>query len=256
MPKWLRVPPRGKEKPPWLKSLPQRASQALPDVLSTSMHALKESADFNPLLKSAVSAALAVWDIAERAKRSKADARNIALRAEAILKVVVIALPVDSKVPPPMVQSIEHFTVLLDGIWHQMEKMALTSRFSRVIHLNRNEGVLSAIKAELEDAYRDMLVRRAISLPFCCVCAAARVTTSATRSAASGARSVANGAGSTAGTDARRRQEGCRVNGDPPVSFQFHRFFGQPLTCWVADVECAPAIVGMANSILDSRRKP
>jgi hypothetical protein len=29
------------------------------------MRALKESADFNPLLKSAVGAALAVWDIAE-----------------------------------------------------------------------------------------------------------------------------------------------------------------------------------------------
>jgi hypothetical protein len=168
------------------------------------MHALKESADFNPLLKSAVGAALAVWDIAEviailqcndefltewcpiqRAKRSKADARNIALRTEAILKVVADAVPVGSEVPPPMVQSIERFTVsveilithrpmhtypcgrLLDGVWRRMEKMALTSRFSRVIHLNSNEAVLSAIKAELDDAYRDMLVRLAISFSFC-----------------------------------------------------------------------------------------
>ncbi|KAJ6535991.1 hypothetical protein DFH09DRAFT_1179296, partial [Mycena vulgaris] len=164
MPKWLRVPPRGKEKPPWLKSLPQLASQTLPDVLSTSMHALKESADFNPLLKSTVGAALAVWDIAERAKRSKADARNIALRTEAILKVVADAVPVGSKVPPPMVQSIERFTVQLDGVWRRMDKMALTSRFSRVIHLNSNEGVLSAIKAELDDAYRDMLAASALRL--------------------------------------------------------------------------------------------
>jgi hypothetical protein len=47
-----------------------------------------------------------------------------------------------------------------------MEKMALTSHFSQVIHLNRNEGVLSTIKAELDDAYGDMLVRLAFSFPF------------------------------------------------------------------------------------------
>jgi hypothetical protein len=48
-----------------------------------------------------------------------------------------------------------------------MEKMALTSHFSQVIHLNRNEGVLSTIKAELDDAYFDMLVRLASPPPFC-----------------------------------------------------------------------------------------
>lgn len=48
-----------------LKSLSSQASTSLPDLLSTSLHALKESAEAFPPLSSAVGGVLAVWEIAE-----------------------------------------------------------------------------------------------------------------------------------------------------------------------------------------------
>ncbi|KAJ7061685.1 hypothetical protein C8F01DRAFT_1138112 [Mycena amicta] len=49
------------------KSLPSHSSSshALPDILRTSLVALRESADACPPLKSAMGAAVALWDIAE-----------------------------------------------------------------------------------------------------------------------------------------------------------------------------------------------
>jgi hypothetical protein len=38
--------------------------------------------------------------------------------------------------------------------------MALTSRFSPVIHLNRNERLLESIKTRLDEAYRELLFLR------------------------------------------------------------------------------------------------
>jgi hypothetical protein len=66
----LPFPSRGR-KPPAptvklkLKHSPSGTARALPDVVSTSLLALKESADAFPPLKSAVGGVLAVWDIAE-----------------------------------------------------------------------------------------------------------------------------------------------------------------------------------------------
>jgi hypothetical protein len=40
-----------------------------------------------------------------------------------------------------------------------MEVITLTGGFSRLMHLNRNEQTLQGIKARLDDAYRDFLVR-------------------------------------------------------------------------------------------------
>jgi hypothetical protein len=47
-----------------LKAFSSRTS-ALPDILSTSLFALKESADAFPPLKGAVGGVLAVWDVAQ-----------------------------------------------------------------------------------------------------------------------------------------------------------------------------------------------
>ncbi|KAJ7721287.1 hypothetical protein B0H16DRAFT_1738330 [Mycena metata] len=137
-----------------LKSGPARA---LPDILSTSLVALKESADAFPPLKSAVGGVLAVCEIAHRAKHSKAAARDIALRAKEILEVIADAVPDPSAIPPPMLHDIERFKFLLNDIRSQMEGMMLTSVLSRLVRLNRNEDALQSIKARLDDAYWDFL---------------------------------------------------------------------------------------------------
>ncbi|KAJ7874881.1 hypothetical protein B0H13DRAFT_2057247 [Mycena leptocephala] len=130
---------------------------ALPDILSTSLFALKESADAFPPLKSAVGGVLAVWDIAQRAKHSKSDACEIALRTEKILNVIADAVPDGSAIPPPLLLSIERFTVLLDSIRCSMEDIAFSGRLNRLFHLRRNECELQTIKTQLDDAYRDLL---------------------------------------------------------------------------------------------------
>jgi hypothetical protein len=47
----------------------------------------------------------------KRSKHSRADARDIADRTQAILDVVAEAIPDGSAVPTPMLESIERFTV-------------------------------------------------------------------------------------------------------------------------------------------------
>ncbi|KAJ7193974.1 hypothetical protein GGX14DRAFT_477109 [Mycena pura] len=144
-----------------LKSLSSWTS-ATPDLLSTSLLALKESADAFPPLKSAVGGVIAVWDIAQRAKHSKSDAHDIALRTRVILDVLADAVPDPASIPAPMLRSIERFTILLDDIRRSMEAIALTGGVSRIVHFNRNERVLQDIKARLDDAYRDFLAASAL----------------------------------------------------------------------------------------------
>ncbi|KAJ7359451.1 hypothetical protein DFH08DRAFT_846125 [Mycena albidolilacea] len=134
-----------------------RTPRTLPDVLSTSLRALKESSDAFPPLKSAVSGVIVVWEIAERAKHSKADACDIAQRTEDILNVVADAVPDPSVISPAMEESLERFTILLDDIRRRMESMALTSVVSRALRLNRNERTLQGIKVQLDYAYRDVV---------------------------------------------------------------------------------------------------
>ncbi|KAJ7474047.1 hypothetical protein FB451DRAFT_283891 [Mycena latifolia] len=128
------------------------------DVLRTSLAALKESADGFPPLKSAVGGVVAIWDVAEGAKRSKADARDIAQRTEAILYVVADAIPDGSVIATPMLQSIERFTILLDEINGTMQQIAHAKTLSRVCHLNRNARTLADMRSRLDDAYRDFIV--------------------------------------------------------------------------------------------------
>ncbi|KAJ7782215.1 hypothetical protein DFH07DRAFT_789859 [Mycena maculata] len=158
-------PSRAKRKPRTSPTTREpRPSHALPDVLWTSIQALKESADAFPPLKSAVGGAIAVCDIAERAKHSKSDACEIALRTKAILDAVADAVPDVLAIPPPMLQSIERFTVLLADIQCRIEVIALADGLSRLVHLNRNERVLRDIKAQLDDAYQDFLTASALRL--------------------------------------------------------------------------------------------
>ncbi|KAJ7811741.1 hypothetical protein B0H14DRAFT_3479477 [Mycena olivaceomarginata] len=57
------------------------------------MVALKESADAFPPLKSAVAGAIALCDIAQRAKHSKSDARAVTFRTKEIMDLVADAVP-------------------------------------------------------------------------------------------------------------------------------------------------------------------
>ncbi|KAJ7930877.1 hypothetical protein B0H13DRAFT_2309179 [Mycena leptocephala] len=147
----LPFPSRGGSPAPTAK-LKTLSSEAFPDLLSTSLLALKESADAFPPLKSAVGG---------RAKHSKAGARNIALGTSAILDVIADAVPHASLIPS-MILSIERFTRLLDEIESSMDAIALTGRFSRVIHLNRDERALQDIRTKLDDAYRGFMAASAL----------------------------------------------------------------------------------------------
>ncbi|KAJ7918532.1 hypothetical protein B0H13DRAFT_2321279 [Mycena leptocephala] len=142
-----------------LKFGPARSNlkSALPDVLWTSLRALNESSDAFPILKSAVGAVVSICDIAQRAKHSKSDACDIALRTKEILDVVADAVPDPLAISPPMLQSIMRFTNLLDEIRPRLEAIALTTVILRVVYLNRNEHTLQDIKAQLDDAYRDLV---------------------------------------------------------------------------------------------------
>ncbi|KAJ6564569.1 hypothetical protein B0H19DRAFT_1258997 [Mycena capillaripes] len=146
------------------KPKPKQLPRTLPDVLWTSIVALRDSADAFPPLKSAVSGVIALCDIAERAQHSKSEARAIALRTKEILDLLADALPDGSTISPPMLLSIEKFSVLLDEIKCSMEAITLTGRVSRIVHLNRNECALQKIKPKLDDAYRDFLAASALRL--------------------------------------------------------------------------------------------
>ncbi|KAJ7051580.1 hypothetical protein C8F01DRAFT_1262659 [Mycena amicta] len=141
----------------WLKRTPD-----LPDLLSTSLFALKESADGFPPLKSAVGAVLALGEIAQRVKNSKSDARDIARRAEHILDVIAEAVPDGSTIPVAMLRDIERFTSLVHEICGFMEEIASARALSRVLHLNRNEIALQDFKSRLNDAYCDLKVASAL----------------------------------------------------------------------------------------------
>ncbi|KAJ7194638.1 hypothetical protein C8J57DRAFT_1739073 [Mycena rebaudengoi] len=152
---WPRIRPRAKLKPP-------NRTPALPDVLWTSLHALKESADVFPPLKSAVGGVVAIWDIAERAKHSRTEARDIALRTKEIIDLIADAVPDGSETPPSMLLSIDRFTFALDEIRCGTEAIALSGSLSRLVHLNRHNRTIQGIKTRLDAEYRDFLAVSAL----------------------------------------------------------------------------------------------
>ncbi|KAJ7931997.1 hypothetical protein B0H13DRAFT_2308148 [Mycena leptocephala] len=108
------------------------------DVLRTSLLALKESADAFPPLKSAVSGVIAVWDIAEHAKNSKADALDIAHRTQAILDVVADAVPDATMIASPMLQNFIAASALRLEVKYECID-------SRLVALDANVGKLTEV---------------------------------------------------------------------------------------------------------------
>ncbi|KAJ7138955.1 hypothetical protein C8R46DRAFT_1136595, partial [Mycena filopes] len=145
-----------------LKAPSSSTSNAVLDSIHTSLVVLKESADVFPLLKSVVGGVLALCDIAKRAKSSKSHAREITVRANRIVDVIYNAVPDATTIPKPMEDSIEQFVILLKKIKSSLATIALSSRVSRLVHLNRNEHILRDMKAELDEAYRDFTVASAV----------------------------------------------------------------------------------------------
>ncbi|KAJ7149820.1 hypothetical protein C8R43DRAFT_500378 [Mycena crocata] len=100
----------------------------------------------------------------QRAKHSAVEARDIALRTQAILDIIADAVPDSSAIPAHMRVNIERFILTLDDVHDRMRSLALTSHLSRLVHLNRNERVLRDIKTKLDDAYRDRLAASTLRL--------------------------------------------------------------------------------------------
>jgi len=139
------------------KSLRSRSStsHALPDILRTSLLALRESADACPPLKSAVGGAVALWDIAERSKHAKNDARDIAFRTNEIMESICDAVPDVSKISPPLLGKIADLALVLEDIRCDMETITSTGGIARFTRLNRNERVLQSIRARLDEKTHD-----------------------------------------------------------------------------------------------------
>ncbi|KAJ7801013.1 hypothetical protein B0H14DRAFT_2897342 [Mycena olivaceomarginata] len=137
-PSGVRLKPTPPAPPAKPKSLLSRRVHALPDVLWTSILALKESADAFPPLKSAVGGVIVLCDIAERTRHCKSGARDIALRTKEILDVIADAVPDPSMIPPSMLK-----------ICSTMEQISLTGSVSRFVYLNRNERMLKDIRSRL-----------------------------------------------------------------------------------------------------------
>ncbi|KAJ7206180.1 hypothetical protein C8J57DRAFT_1484882 [Mycena rebaudengoi] len=155
-------PPKGEAEAPESDVRP-------PDVLWTSLHALKESADAFPPLKSVVGGVVAIWDIAEHAKRSRTEACDIALRTKKIVDLIADAVPDPSEIPPSMLLSIDRFTLInsssssaLDEIRCGMEAIELSGSLSCLVHLNRHDRTIQGIKTRLDAEYRDFLAASAL----------------------------------------------------------------------------------------------
>ncbi|KAJ7289143.1 hypothetical protein C8J57DRAFT_426932 [Mycena rebaudengoi] len=213
-----------------------RNGSTFSDILWTSLCALKDSADAFPPLKSAVGGVVALWEIAERAKHSKADARDIALRTQEIIDVIADAVPDGSKIPLAMLQSIERFTLMLEEIRVSMEVITLTGGVSRVVHLSENERTVQDIKVRLDEQYRDFLAASALRVEVQQTAIAQPPNPDAGRRGkdfcdSAAGRSAADGDRSEPNPDASRHGKGFYGSGPTAVVFSIQRFFGVPLTC-------------------------
>ncbi|KAJ7227953.1 hypothetical protein C8J57DRAFT_1252189 [Mycena rebaudengoi] len=129
----------------------------------------KESADTFPPLKSVVGGVVAIWDIAECAKHSRTDARDIAFRTKKIVDLIADAIPDPSEIPPSMLLSIDRFTLInsspssaLDEIRCGMEAIELSGSLSCLVHLNCHDRTIQGIKTRLDAEYRDFLAASAL----------------------------------------------------------------------------------------------
>ncbi|KAJ7206153.1 hypothetical protein C8J57DRAFT_1484861 [Mycena rebaudengoi] len=160
-------PPKGEAEAPESDVRP-------PDVLWTSLHAGRCRPTLLAPLKSVVGGAVAIWDIAEltsaqRAKRSRTEARDIALRTKEIVDLIADAVPDPSEIPPSMLLSIDGFILInsspssaLDEIRCGMEAIELSGSLSCLVHLNRHDRTIQGIKTRLDAEYRDFLAASAL----------------------------------------------------------------------------------------------
>ncbi|KAK7013112.1 hypothetical protein R3P38DRAFT_1516732 [Favolaschia claudopus] len=142
----------------------KRKPNALPDILWTSLLALKESAEAFPPLKGAVGSVIAICDIAERTKHSQVEAIGLALRVKEILDIVADAVPDGSVISPGMMKSIYAFCRLLCEIHRHLETLSTAGKLSRLLNLNRNDALLRGFKAQLDDAYRNFMMSSTLRL--------------------------------------------------------------------------------------------
>jgi len=63
-----------------------------------------------------------------------------------------------------MLQSIERFALLLEAVQRDVEVITETGCVSGILHLNRNEGTIQKITAQLDNAYHDFLAASTIRL--------------------------------------------------------------------------------------------
>ncbi|KAJ7760830.1 hypothetical protein DFH07DRAFT_957354 [Mycena maculata] len=128
------------------------------DVLRTSILALEDSAGAFPPLQSTVTAVVALWDIAQRAKHSKSAALKIVQRTYQIYSAIRQAVPKDAAIPSSLQRSIQDFEFLLHEIRCEMTRIVETGFLRRVARLNRNARTLQEFADRLDAAYRDFQV--------------------------------------------------------------------------------------------------
>ncbi|KAJ6529329.1 hypothetical protein B0H19DRAFT_1384989 [Mycena capillaripes] len=132
------------------------------DLLWTSLTALKTSSDAFPPLKGVVGAAFSILEISRRITHSKMDARELAGRTVEILKSLTKGICNRGGIPPPMLESIEHFESTLEEIQSEMNQLMNRGRMWRLKHLNRNEGTLRKFNTRLDDASREFMMGLAV----------------------------------------------------------------------------------------------
>ncbi|KAK7051890.1 hypothetical protein R3P38DRAFT_3594003 [Favolaschia claudopus] len=130
-------------------------SNTLSDPLLTALGALKQSSAAFPPLESAVNGVLAIYDIAQRAKTCRADARDVVDRARNILDILADGLQDPSMIPPSILKLLERFKIHLTEIENSMRILADANIASRLVHLNRNERMIRSIKDRLEAEHDD-----------------------------------------------------------------------------------------------------
>ncbi|KAF8072100.1 hypothetical protein FPV67DRAFT_1447530 [Lyophyllum atratum] len=140
-----------------------RASAAGADIAKTSLIALKESADGFPPLKGAAGAVLAVWNIAERVRTSKKEAKDIAVRCHETLEVLADAVvPEPFNICPRMQADIQKFTILLGDISQELEPLQRHTWMSSILRLNRNEAKLANVRQRLEEVHKIFMLSCAL----------------------------------------------------------------------------------------------
>ncbi|KAJ7737757.1 hypothetical protein B0H16DRAFT_1571725 [Mycena metata] len=128
------------------------------DLLWTSLTALKTSSDAFPALKSVVGAVIAVWEISQRVKHSKKEARGLAQRTVDLLGRLADAIPDPTRIPDPMLDSIARFESVLAEIQAEMIQLANRGVRWRLKHLNRSEDSLRKFNSLLDEAAREFLI--------------------------------------------------------------------------------------------------